>query len=228
MTVTNTPIRLSPVHDELEHLHARFVDVGGMPVAATYADAAKEKTAVADLGLCDVSFLSRVTLKGPAASSMLHSMHFAVPENVLDFTTIHGGGIVARTGGSEFFVEDGLYGTQVQQVSAVAPATSGCYVVARQDASFLLSGARATEVLLDTCGYDFRKSPVQMIFTRVAGVSCSILHRDLGGCGVFQLWLDGSFGGYLWETLLEIISEHHGAAVGAAAFYPELGANSSH
>src|SRR5690606_6981065 len=108
----------------LEHLHARFADVEGMPVAVSYGDAAKEKAAAADLGLCDVSFLSRVTLKGPAAATVLGSKQIAVPEKVLDVATIHGGGIVARTGSSEFFIEDGLRGINVQQLAVAARETA--------------------------------------------------------------------------------------------------------
>jgi sarcosine oxidase subunit gamma len=221
MIAIETPSRISPVHDELEHLHARFVDVGGMPVAVSYGDTAKEKAAAADLGLCDVSFLSRVTIKGPAAAAVLGSKQVAVPAKVLDVAAI-GGGIVARTGGSEFFVEDGLRGVIAQQVASAARETAGCYVATRQDASFLLSGKRAAEVFLETCGYDFRQPSKQIVFTRVVGVSCSILYRDFGGVSAFQLWLDGSYGGYLWETLHEIVCELNGAAVGAGAFYHDL------
>src|SRR5262245_49983603 len=107
MAATTTPTRLSPVHDELEHLHARFTDVAGMPVAVSYRDAAAEKFAAGDLSLCDVSFLSRVTLKGSAAASVFSSQQIPLPEKILDVAAIDGGGVIARTGGSEFFVEDG-------------------------------------------------------------------------------------------------------------------------
>lgn len=222
MSSIATPIRLSPVHDELLHLHAQFVDVGGMPVAASYVDPAQERAAAADLALCDVSFLSRVTLKGPAAASLLSSQQLTVPDKVLDVANLGGGGIVARTGGSEFFIEDGLNGKLADCLVSATHATTGCYAVTRQDASFLLAGKRAPQVFLETCGYDFRQPPKQIVFTRVAGVSCSILHRDFNGNSVFQLWLDGSYGGYLWETLLEIVGELKGSAVGAAAFYHDL------
>lgn len=224
MTSTNTPIRLSPIHDELEHLHARFVAVAGMPAAVAFGDAAKEQTIAADLGLCDVSWLHRTTLKGPAAASVLASQQIAVPEKILDVGQLEGGGVIARTGGSEFFIEDGLRGGLVERITKAVQATpNGCYSVTRQDASFLLSGKRAAEVFLETCGYNFREPTKQIVFTRVVGVSCSILHRDYNGSGVFQLWLDGSYGGYLWETLLEIVKDLGGNAVGAAAFYHDLG-----
>jgi sarcosine oxidase, subunit gamma len=227
MNVILTPTRLSPIHDELEHLHARFVDVAGMPAAVAFGDVGKEKTIAADLGLCDVSWLQRTTLKGPAAASVLATQQIAAPEKVLDVTHLDGGGLIARTGGSEFFIEDGLRGNIVERLLAATRETpSGCYTATRQDASFLLSGKRAAEVFLETCGYDFRTPPKQIVFTRVAGVSCSILHRNFNGSGVFQLWLDGSYGGYLWETLLEIVGELKGAAIGAAAFYHDLAGQS--
>ena len=99
---------------------------------------------------------------------------------------------------------------------------SGAYRVVRQDASILLSGSRAAEVFLQTCGYDFRKPGDRLVMTRVAGVSCSILHRTINRLGTFQLWMDGSFGAYLWKTLLEIARELGGRPVGLACFFPEL------
>jgi sarcosine oxidase subunit gamma len=224
MTSIATPTRLSPIHDELEHLHARFVDVAGMPTAVAFGDAAKEQAIAADLGLCDVSWLHRTTLKGSAAAGILASQQIAVPEKIMDVAHLEEGGLIARTGGAEFFIEDGLRGSLVDRVSKTVQANqSGCYSVTRQDASLLLSGKRAAEVFLETCGYNFREPTKQIVFTRVVGVSCSILHRDFNGSGVFQLWLDGSYGGYLWETLLEIVQDLGGNAVGAATFYHDLG-----
>src|SRR5262249_11243393 len=94
----------------------------------------------------------------------------------------------------------------------------GVYRVLRQDASLLLSGSQATEVLLETCGYDFREASPKVVMTRVAVVSCSILPRTLNGFSVFQLWLDGTYGFYLWETLLPIVRELGGSPVGIACF----------
>jgi hypothetical protein len=34
--------------------------------------------------------------------------------------------------------------------------------------------------------------------------------------------VDGSFGAYLWDTLLEIVRELGGDAVGLSAFFPDL------
>jgi sarcosine oxidase subunit gamma len=58
--------------------------------------------------------------------------------------------------------------------------------------------------------------------TRVAGVSVSAHHRELNGIGAYELWADGTYGAYLWETLLEIARELGGDAVGLSAFFPGL------
>jgi sarcosine oxidase subunit gamma len=88
-------------------------------------------------------------------------------------------------------------------------------------------------VLLQTCGYDFRQAGVRprpspdpaaalMVMTRVAGVSTWVLPRILNGITVYQLWSDGTYGHYLWETLLELTRELGGDAVGWSVFFPDV------
>jgi sarcosine oxidase subunit gamma len=50
--------------------------------------------------------------------------------------------------------------------------------------------------------------------TQMAGVSCAVLPRQLGAVRAWQLWADGTYGPYLWETLLQIVRELGGDAVG--------------
>ena len=215
--------RHSPVHEELEHLRPQWGIVDGMPVALSLADAAAERSLAQTLGLCDVSALARVVLKGPAAAGLLAGQQIAVPGDMYAIAPLGQGGLIVRTGGAEFFLEDGIAGQTVAQVvAAVGTTTPGCYRVLRQDASFLLSGKRAAELFLQTCNFDFRQPPKQLVMTRMVGVSCSIVHRELNGIGAFQVWCDGTYGAYLWHTLLEIVRELNGDAVGIAAFFPEL------
>jgi hypothetical protein len=95
-----------------------------------------------------------------------------------------------------------------------AGGSPGVYRVQRQEAALLLSGARANDVLVETCGYDFRQPGNRLIMTRVAGVSCAILPIEAGGISMFRLWLDYSYGVYLWEALYEIVRDHGGDVVG--------------
>lgn len=215
--------RFSPLQDELEPLRPTWGQLNGMAVPLDFGDRAGEAAAAGVLGLADSSALGKLVLKGPGAEGLLQRQQIPIPGEIFQVANLAGGGLVARTGGAEFFLEDGCRGTLVSRLDSMLDSGgSGAFRVVRQDASILLSGSRANEVFLQTCGHDFRNPGDSMVMTRVAGVSCSILHRAIGGVGTFQLWMDGSFGGYLWETLLEIASELGGRPAGLVCFYPEL------
>jgi sarcosine oxidase subunit gamma len=212
-----------------------------MPVALTFGGRTleQEQGLARTLGLCDVSALHRSVIKGPGAGSFLEARGVAqtLPAEVLRVLPLKSGGLIARTGRAEFFLEDepGERGRMdvVAQLteSLLSIPQPGVYTALRQDASFLLSGDRAPAVLLQTCGFDFRQlgfrpspSPdraTMMVMTRVAGVSTWVLHRTINGTAVYQLWADGTFGPYLWETLLKVTRESDGDAVGLSVFFPE-------
>ncbi len=136
------------------------------------------------------------------------------------------GGIVARTGAREFFIEDSISTSMIPQLLSELNADEpNCIPVLRQDASFMISGKLAQKVLQQTCSYDFRHPHGRMVMTQMAGVSCFILHRFIQGISAFQLWVDGTFGNYLWNALHEIVSDLGGAIIGAAAIYPEIAAH---
>ena len=231
------PMRLSPIHAELEHLGASWGVIADMPVALDFGDAVGEAQAARKLGLCDVSALPRVMIKGPSAKTFLQSQGFTLPDAIYETLALHQEGLLTRTGGMEYFLEDGPSGTNAISISnALEKNVPGVVCVPRQDASFFLSGTHATEVLLQTCGYEFHNpqkianfvpNDARMVFTRIAGVSCSVLPRMIGGIGLFQLWLDGTFGESLWETLLEITRQADGKAVGLNPFYTGLTSHSS-
>ncbi len=210
--------RMSPVHDALESLHPRWGQVAGMPVALDFDNSKVEQERADAAGLADASALPRLTVKGPAAESMLRGL-FTVPDEIYQVQPLPGNGILVRTGKSDFFLEDGFQGEAVASVAkALGSGGKGVYPVLRQDASFLLSGRSAIEVLAQTCAVNFRET-TRFVMTRVAGVSTSILPRTLNGVPVYQLWLDYSFGPYLWEQLLEIVRELDGGVTGLAGLF---------
>lgn len=212
--------RHSPVHDALERLQPRWGKVHDMPVALDFGRPDREAEGVKTLALCDVSALPRLTVKGPGAESCLKERGLSVPSGICDVLRAEGDGLIARTGGSEFFLEDGVSGNLVASLAKTGP---GAFRVPRQDAALLLAGARANEVMLETCGVDFSPHEPRMVFSRVAGVSCAILPGETNGVRSFRLWCDGSYGPYLWETLLEIVRDKGGGAAGlAAAFGPAV------
>jgi sarcosine oxidase subunit gamma len=217
------PARLSPVHDEFQHLRPCWGEIDGMPAALDFGDRTAEQDRARMLGLCDVSALPRLEVKGPNAAAFLESHHIALPSESFHVLPLGSGGVIARTGDAAFFLEEGPQGSLVARLAEALDSSGlGVYPAPRADAALLLSGTRSADVLLQTCGYDFRRPGPKLVMTRVAGVSASVLHRTINKVGAYQLWVDGTFGAYLWETLLEIVRELGGDAVGLSAFFPEL------
>ena len=199
-----------------------------MPVPLHLIDAAKELELAKTLALADASFLPRIVLKGPGTAAYLQSLGFPIPDTILKVAPLENGGLIARTGGSEFFLESGPVGWDSSPVRLVdgteVPSYGpGIYPVLRQDASLIISGSRAGELFRHVSSYDFITDPHHdLVFTPIAGVSCSVLRATLNGLPAFRLWTDGTYGTYIWHTLLEVAKELDGGAVGTAVFYPEL------
>ena len=209
-----------------------------MPIAIRLDDPAKEAQLANSLALADASFLPRIVLKGPQAAALLQSRNIPIPESILKVAPLENGGLIARTGGSEFFLEDGIGGNIVASLDVRRPSQAvsdglgspsynlgspGVYPVLRQDASLIISGSRAGELFRHVSSYDFVTEPHHdLVFTPIAGVSCSVLRTKLNGFPAFRLWTDGTYGLYIWHTLLEVAKELGGGAVGTAVFYPGL------
>jgi sarcosine oxidase subunit gamma len=187
-----------------------------MPVALDFGRPDGEAEGLRTLGLCDLSALPRLALKGPGAEAWLREQGLNVPAGIYDVLPAGRDGLIARTGGTEFFLEDGVSGNVVAGLPKPGP---GVARVPRQDGAFLLGGARANDVLLETCGVDFSAPAPRMAYSRVAGVSCAILPGETKGAVGFRLWCDPSYAAWLWETLLEIVGDKGGVAVGVAAVF---------
>lgn len=218
----------SPLHDALQHEHprAKWSDSHGMLIPFQLEAAAKEIELSKTLALADASFLPRIVLKGPGAAAYLKSLGIPIPETILKVAPLENGGLIARTGGSEFFLESGIVGWPSQAVQDGLGSPSykdGVYPVLRQDSSLIISGSRAGEMFRHVSSYDFINEPHHdLVFTPIAGVSCSVLRTELNRIPVFRLWTDGTYGLYIWHTLLEVAKELGGGAVGTAVFYPGL------
>jgi sarcosine oxidase subunit gamma len=200
-----------------------------MKVALRFNDGASESKFKSELALCDMSFLPKLGVKGPESLACLAQAQLPIPEGIYSCCPLADGGLVIRIDRHEVFVEDGVAGTLTAKLEEqLGQSLTGVSLIRRQDASFLLSGARCNLVLRETCGFDFRYPPNGVVMTRVAGVSCIILPVRIEGAWAFRLWLDPSYASYLWEALLKIVRDHGGDAIGLETFYPSLGhANSS-
>src|SRR5436305_7693310 len=149
----------SPLHDALqkEHPLTTWGDVHCMPIALHLQDPAKEAQLAKTLALADASFLPRIVLKGAGAAAFLQSRGIPVPENILKVAPLENGGLIARTGGSEFLLESGIVGWPSQAVRDGLGSPSykdGIYPIVRQDASLLIRRSRAGEPFRHASSYD--------------------------------------------------------------------------
>ena len=218
-------MRASPLHDCLARLETKWGRLNDMPIASSAG--AETNTS---LQLLDLSALRRTGLKGPDAASWLQSRSVCVPERANSWSNLEDGGLIARLGRSEFLLEDAPRGVVVSGVAdaLVTPAT-GVYPVLRQDAGLMVRGEAVPELLAQTCSIDLSAGALEeraVTLTMMAGISVIVIDvSNMHAAPCYRIWCDGTYGAYLWETLLEIALELGGGAAGLNAIYPDLQAS---
>jgi sarcosine oxidase subunit gamma len=171
----------------------------------------------AAVGVADLSHLPRIGTKGPGAADWLAGLGLPVPALPNSWNMLPDGGLVARLGLTEYLVEGNA--STIDTLMQTRRA-AGVYPVLRQDASFALCGARVNELLLQTCNVDFRMlgaDPAKLILTSMAGVGITILFTRTLALPCYRLWCDGTYGVYLWDTLVGIAEELGGGCIGLNA-----------
>ena len=221
----NTPqtaARRTPVHDALDALGAQWRTINGAEFAVSLREepAGDEPVPVA---LCDLSGLEKLGVKGSGAAEWLSNADTKVPADIYESTPLTGGGLIVRLGTDEFLLEDEIGATIVGQLSdRLGSGTQQVFRVEHQEATFLVAGARALDVMSQTCGLDLR-DPVagRVVLTRIAGVSAILLPQSIREETGFRLWVDPSYAHYLWHQLATIAESLGGRVVGAGRFFPE-------
>ena len=214
----NTPLRLSPIHDALQQLGGSWREINGMPSLVTLSG---DQATAAHLGIADLSFLTRFGVKGAGAANWLESQGIPVPDRPNTWCSLPDSGIIARLGISEFLIEDLHSAVAHRLAEACQQPPAQVYPVLRQDAAIALCGAAVNELLLQTCSINFRSLSLAedpVILTSMIGVSVTIIKSERSGQPVYRIWCDGTFGAYVWRTLLAISVELGGGAVGAEIF----------
>lgn len=211
-------IRFSPMDDHLQSVDGSWRNLNGMPSLVAVPEEAPLAT---HLGIADVSCLTRFGVKGANAADWLSSQGIATPDRPNTWKSLPDGGIVARFGLTEFFIEDSLQSClAVNLAEACHQPPAKVYPVLRQDAAIVLCGSAVNELLLQTCSVNFRALSLlerPVILTLMVGVAVTIIPGDRRGQPFYRLWCDGTFGGYLWRTLGAIVKEMGGGVIGVEA-----------
>jgi len=184
-------------------------------VATTLLPPDRQTAAVANLGIADRSDTQRHGCKGPGAATWLTALGLPIPARPNQWLPLDEDGRVVRLGTSEFLIEG-----PIAQLTTVAttPRGPGVYPVLHQDAAFVLTGAHLNELLRQTCSLNFRSLAWMerpMVLTSMAGVNVIALQEPHVPHPVLRIWCDGTFGHYLWNTLLDIALSYGGGAVAA-------------
>jgi sarcosine oxidase subunit gamma len=169
--------------------------------------------------LREVSARPRFGCKGPGAETWLHEHGLAVPQTPNSWSCESGDILVARLATSEFLVESLAAEharTRETAASLLDPGKrrAGLVPVLRQDLVLELTGARANDLLLETCNVNFaplardaEENTGPLVLTSMIGVGVIVLPRRAGGKLSYTLWCDPSFGHYLYSTLAGIADD---------------------
>lgn len=213
----NTALRLSPIYDRLQQVPGIWQSINEMPVLVT---APQEAESLKHLGIADLSFLRRFGVKGTGAATWLADQGIQVSDRPNSWQALSGGGIVARLGLNEFLIEDSVQSQFVSQLAIAAQSPPAkVYPVLRQDFTIALTGKFVDELLRQTCNINFRALPLEtqpVVLTSMIGISVIIIPGERDGLPFYRVWGDGTFGAYVWQTLLTIVEELGGGIVGAA------------
>lgn len=204
----NSPMRNSPIYESLQQLGGKWQEINGMQCLYSLPN---DKENVGHLGIADLSYLSRFGVKGADAAAWLAAQSIPIPDRPNSWYPLTETGIIARLGINEFLIEDSTIAPQLTSLPARV------YPVLRQDSAIALIGTQVNELLLQTCSFNFQARSLTerpVILTSMIGVSVTIIPGDRNGIPFYRIWCDGTFGVYLWQTILAIVRELGGNAIG--------------
>lgn len=212
----NTPHRLSPIHDALQSLNGTWREINGMPALLTLPNDHSSLTAV---GIADLSFLTRFGVKGAGAAEWLANQELPIPNHPNTWHPLPEGGIIARLGLTEFLIEDSVNSTVASRLAANCQSPPAkVYPALRQDLALALIGKQVDQLLRQTCSFNFRALSLNnhpVILTSMTGVAVIVIPGQRDGLPYYRIWCDGTFGNYVWQTLVEIAVELGGGAIGS-------------
>lgn len=214
--------RVSPIHDQLAILNPGWIVINQMSAPSHFPGPAMGDVPAADLA--DLSCLQRWGCKGPGAAAWLEAQGLPVPVQPNTWKALPGGSLVARLGINEFLVEDGPECNRVPPLAAAEP-TAGVYPVPRQDAVLALWGTAAPLLLRQTCSVDFAAlshSTGALAITSMVGVPLTVIPESREHFPLLRLYCDGTYGPYLWQTLLDIAGELGGGAAATGTAFALL------
>ena len=212
MTISDSPVRLSPLHSLHVTADAVFTGVAGWQMVQQYGDVDEELRIVgASAGVCDITGRSLARVKSFDLESVLGEMTIEVGSVVRD-----GERVIARLTPEEALVigapaagTDWSGGIEPEGEPAryITDVTSGL-------TALRIVGPRAREVISLLTDLDVRDgsmpdgSSSQAGFAEVHG---TLLRLDVSATPAYELYVARELGAYVWDAVLESLG--HGEVV---------------
>lgn len=231
MALTTEFSRRGPLDRKLAEAGAIFDTQARAAVALEFGDPGAELEAARHLGLADLSVLPRTGFKGAGAPAWLTEQGLVLPKESNQATRQNGGEVAARLAPNEVLILGclaGMKGSLPETLEAswaalpLPPAAPRGYPLPRRDSHgwFLVSGAQAPAMFAKLCGVDLspgKFDDLAIAQTSIAGVSGIIIRDDRGEQLAYHLLCDSAFAIYLWDCLIDAMTEFNGRPVGLAA-----------
>ena len=236
---SGTALRLSPIHDSLQLLGGTWREINGMPTLVSIPST-NSSVAIADLscftrfgvkGPSAAEWLAQqgvpipthpntwCPLSNDGIIARLGMTEFLLEAGIPGFDfPFTGGEVDAQSSpfeGGFRGISDSSIITRLTQAAQDPPPQ--VYPVLRQDLAIALSGSAINDLLLQTCSFNFRALSLAdhpVVLTSMIGVTVTVIPSDRDGIPFYRLWCDSTFGVCFWETLLAIVQELGGGAIG--------------
>jgi sarcosine oxidase subunit gamma len=126
------------------------------------------------------------------------------------------GAFIARLGLTEYLIEADQSNDAVSRVLAL-PNAPDVYPVPHYDAALIVMGPKAVDLFRQTCSVDMATldpNDGALVLTSVVGVGATVAALQTPAGIAYQVWLDGTYASYMWETLCEIAHDMGGGPIG--------------
>ncbi len=213
--------RRSFVYRRLPENEFAHESIGDAAVAKT----SKFYTERTDLNLIDLSVLPRWGLKGRGSLVWLEQLGAQMPAADNLAIVQRDGSIVVRLSPGEALVLAPFRGecALAEKINSLPADGSGaCYPAPRRDSHcwFAVTGRRTSDMFAKLCAVDLsqdRFSNGRVAQTSVARLSAIVIRHDLNGSLAFSILADSASAEYLWDCLLDAITEFAGVVCGIDA-----------
>jgi sarcosine oxidase subunit alpha len=234
--ITSPPFKRTALHYKHLALGAAMVDDSGWQRPEQYGSLAEEVRAVqASVGMCDISPVGKLDLKGEEISPTLERLLSApalppigcVQRAVLqDANSVAGiEGVCCRLGSNHVLLltEPGALATAEQTLLQHVQATNGCVHLTNLTsalAAVQLVGPYSYALLRKLTALDLSPSRFPDLTCaqgEVAKIHALVVRADIGSEPTYEIYCGREFGEYLWDTLKDAGQEFNAAPFGVAA-----------